>query len=339
MNSEQAVSATKLAVLGAGSWGTALAILLARNGHQVRLWAHRPEHAAAMLASAENARYLPGIALPPGLAPEASLEAAVAGCRDLLVVVPSHGFQGLMARLAPLLGKDVRVAWATKGLEPASSRLLHEVALEQLGERPLAVVSGPTFAREVAEGLPTAVTVAANDAQFGDAMAGYLRGDTFRPYTCADMVGVEVGGALKNVLAIAAGIADGIGYGANTRAALITRGLAEIQRLGEALGGRSDTLMGMAGLGDLVLTCTDDQSRNRRCGLLLGRGRSLEQAKEEIGQVVEGAGTVREARSLALRLGVEMPITEQVYRVVYEGLAPRDAVQSLLLRQLRAEGV
>ena len=327
-----------LAVLGAGSWGTALAILLARHGHQVRLWAHRAEHAEAMRATGENSRYLPGIPLPDGLHPEASLTAALAGCRDVLVVVPSHGFQALMTQIAPLLGDEGRVAWATKGLEPDSSRLLHEVALQYLGERPLAVVSGPTFAREVAEGLPTAVTVAANDQPFAEAMAGYLRGDTFRPYTSTDMVGVQVGGALKNVLAIAAGIADGIGYGANTRAALITRGLAEIRRVGDALGAHPDTLMGLAGLGDLVLTCTDDQSRNRRCGLLLGQGYNLEQARVEIGQVVEGVGTVREAWALADRLQVEMPITEQVYQVVHADRAPADAVQALLHRQLRPEG-
>lgn len=327
-----------LAVLGAGSWGTALAMLLARNGHAVRLWAHRPEHAAAMLAAGENARYLPGIPLPQGLVPEASLEDAIAGCRDVLIAVPSHGFQAVVEQLATLLGDNGRVAWATKGLEPSTSRLLHEVAVQHLGERPLAVVSGPTFAGEVAAGLPTAVTVAANNTEFGNAMAQYLRGETFRPYTSSDMVGVQVGGALKNVLAIAAGIADGIGYGANTRAALITRGLAEIGRVGEALGGHSETLMGLAGLGDLVLTCTDDQSRNRRCGLLLGRGRTVDQAKAEIGQVVEGVGTVREARTLAGRLGVEMPITEQVYQVVYEGRDPRDAVQALLHRQPREEG-
>jgi len=328
----------QIAVLGAGSWGTALAILLARNGHAVRLWGHRPEHVADMLASGANQRYLPDIAFPHGLTPVADLQAATAGCHELLVAVPSQGFPALLRKLAGFIPADTRVAWASKGLEPGSSRLLHEVAQEQLGQRPLAVISGPTFAREVAEGLPTAVTVAANDSEFAACMADYLRGSTFRAYTCDDMVSVEVGGAVKNVLAIATGIADGIGYGANTRAALITRGLAEIQRMATALGGRSETLMGLAGLGDLVLTCTDNQSRNRRCGLLLGQGKNLEQAQQEIGQVVEGIATVREARTLAARLGVEMPITQQVFQVVYGGLDPRMAVQSLLHRQPRAEG-
>lgn len=329
----------ELAVLGAGSWGTALAILLARHGHRVRLWAHRAEQADAIRASGENRRYLPGIALPDRILATGSLPEAVAGCRDILVVVPSHGFRRLVADIAPLLADHGRVAWATKGLEPDGSRLLHEVACEHLGQRPLAAISGPTFAREVAEGLPTAITVASNEPSFADAMAGYLRSDTFRPYTSDDLVGVQIGGALKNVLAIAAGIADGIGYGANTRAALITRGLAEIRRVGDALGARSETLMGLAGLGDLVLTCTDDQSRNRRCGLLLGRGLGLQQAQTEIGQVVEGVGTVRQARTLIERLQVEMPITEQVYQVVHAGRPPAEAVKALLDRQLRAEGV
>jgi len=326
-----------IAVLGAGSWGTALAMLLARNGHAVRLWGHRPEHIDEMRSSGENSRYLPGIPLPHGLTPVASLEAAVSGCRDLLVAVPSQGFPRLLQQLAPMLSDDARLAWATKGLEPGSGRLLHEVVRERIGDRPLAVVSGPTFAREVAEGLPTAVTVAANNEEFANSMADYLRGTTFRSYTCGDMVSVEVGGALKNVLAIAAGIADGIGYGANTRAALITRGLAELQRMAIALGGKAETLMGLAGLGDLVLTCTDDQSRNRRCGLLLGGGATLEQAQQQIGQVVEGVGTVREARALAARIGVDMPITEQVFQVLYAGLDPRHAVQTLLHRQPKAE--
>jgi len=326
-----------IAVLGAGSWGTALAILLARNGHAVRLWAHRPEHAAAMQASGENSRYLPNIAFPPGLTTTAELDNAMTGCRDLLIAIPSQGFPRLLQQLLPLIDADSRVAWASKGLEPGSGRLLHELILERLGRRPMAVISGPTFAHEVAKGLPTAVTVAANDDEFANTIANYLRGTTFRSYTCDDMVSVEIGGALKNVLAIAAGIADGIGYGANTRAALITRGLAEMQRIATALGGRADTLMGLAGLGDLVLTCTDDQSRNRRCGLLLGQGLTLEQAQRQIGQVVEGVGTVREARTLAARLGVEMPISEQVYQVLYGGLDPRMAVQALLHRQPRAE--
>ena len=329
--------AIDLAVLGAGSWGTALALLLARNGHRVRLWSHRRAHALDMARDGVNKRYLPGIPLPATLTPEPDLRRAIADCSMLLVAVPSHAFPELMGKLAPLLTGDTRVAWATKGLEPDSGRLLHEVAAEYLGPRPLAVVSGPTFAREVATGLPTAVTVAATDPDFAAAMAGYLRNQTFRPYTCDDIIGVQVGGAVKNSLALATGIADGLGFGANTRAALITRGLVEMQRLGAVLGGRSETLMGLAGLGDLVLTCTDDQSRNRRCGLLLGRGRSLQQALAEIDQVVEGIGTAREVRNLALQVGVEMPIVEQVYQVIHQGRAPELAVRALLERQPRAE--
>jgi glycerol-3-phosphate dehydrogenase (NAD(P)+) len=252
--------------------------------------------------------------------------------------VPSHAFAETLAHLAGLLPANARLAWATKGLEPDSGRLLSELAAERLpGITALAVLSGPTFAREVAAGLPTAITVAANRKAFADALSRRLHAESFRTYTSRDLVGVQLGGAVKNVLAIAAGIADGLGFGANARAALITRGLAEMLRLGRALGARRDTFMGLAGLGDLVLTCTDDQSRNRRFGLALGRGTSTERALAEIGQVVEGRGTAREVRRLAQRNGVEMPIVEQAYRVLWDGRPPRDAVHALLARTPKAE--
>ncbi|HHL45190.1 MAG TPA: NAD(P)-dependent glycerol-3-phosphate dehydrogenase, partial [Gammaproteobacteria bacterium] len=257
---------------------------------------------------------------------------------DILIAVPSHAFREILSAIAPVVSPSTGIAWATKGLEPGSHKLLTEVAQEMVGNlRPLAVVSGPTFAREVAEGLPTAVTIAANDSRFSSKLAGHLHNGQFRPYTSDDMIGVSIGGAVKNVLAIAAGIADGLGFGANTRAALITRGLAEMMRLNKAVGGQRETLMGLAGLGDLVLTCTDDQSRNRRFGLYLGQGKSLEQARAAIDQVVEGMQTTGEVHALAREQGVEMPITEQVYGVLHQRRPPGKAVESLLAREQKTE--
>ena len=257
---------------------------------------------------------------------------------DVLIAVPSHALRVLLQEIAPHLRGDARVSWATKGFELATGLLPHEVVRQVLGERvPTAVVSGPTFAKEVGAGLPTAMTVAASDATFANDLAQRLSGVNFRAYTSADMVGVETGGAIKNVLAIGAGISDGLGFGANTRIALITRGLVEMTRLGVALGARKETFMGLAGLGDLVLTCTDNQSRNRRFGLALASGSTAAAAQKTIGQVVEGVQAARAVRDVAARLSVEMPICEQVYRVVHEGAAPKDAVKELMSRALKPE--
>ena len=322
---------TTLAVLGAGSWGSALAVQLARNGHSVRLWGR---DVAAMQAAGENHKYLPGCAFPSGLEVTPGLEQALAGADDVLVVVPSHAFRELLERVAPLWPAGARLAWATKGLEVDSGLLPHQVAADVFAESlALAVVSGPTFAAEVGRGLPAGVTVASGDQAFADDMAGYLHGGDFRAYTSADIAGVEVGGAVKNVMAIATGVADGMGLGANTRAALITRGLREMMRLGEALGGQRETLMGLAGLGDLVLTCTDDQSRNRRFGLALGEGLDPRAARERIDQVVEGMQAADAVWRVAKRLDVDMPITEQVYRIIYEDFPAVEAVLAL-----RSEG-
>lgn len=327
----------KVAILGAGSWGTALAILLAAKGYRIALWGHLPEEIAALSRDRENRAYLPGLPLPQGVIPSPDLDLALEDAQDVILVVPSHAFGALVGQLAPRLATGAGISWATKGFEAGGGRLLHEVAREHLGPRPLAVISGPSFAREVARGLPTAVTIAASEPSYGQHLASCLHGARFRAYTSSDLVGVQVGGAVKNVLAIATGIADGLGFGANTRAALITRGLAEITRLGVALGGRPETFMGLAGLGDLVLTCTDDQSRNRRLGLALARGLSLATARAEIGQEVEGVTTAREVRGLAQRLGIEMPISEQVYGVLFEGVTPALATQTLLDRASKAE--
>jgi glycerol-3-phosphate dehydrogenase (NAD(P)+) len=328
----------ELAVLGAGSWGTALALALARNGRPVRLWAHAADHAARLATQRENSRYLPGIPFPSNLSIEPGLGRAVAGGADLLVVVPSHGFRDLLTQLAPLLGRSQRVAWATKGLDAHSGQLLHEVCIECLGAgRPLAVLSGPSFAAEVARELPTAVTVAANDEPFAQDLARAFHSASFRVYTSSDLVGVELGGAVKNVLAVAAGISDGLGFGANARAGLITRGLAELMRLGAAMKAEPQTLMGLAGVGDLILTCTDNQSRNRRFGLALGRGDTVEKALADIAQTVEGVRTAHEVHKLAVRIGVEMPICEQVHRLLQGEVSAAEAVRNLMLRELKPE--
>lgn len=332
------MSSSPIAVLGAGSWGTALAVLLAGNGQSVRLWARQPGQAEAMAAMRRNPRYLPDALFPDSLSLTSSLDEALEAVRDVLVVVPASAFRPLLEEIQRRLSPDARLVWASKGLEPESGLLLHEVASGVLGDaHPLAVVSGPTFAREVALGLPTAVTVASENVSFARELAERLRNPRFRAYTSDDVVGVELGGAVKNVLAIAAGIADGLGFGANTRAALVTRGLAEMMRLGVALGGRRDTFMGLAGLGDLVLTCTDDQSRNRRVGLALARGQSLAEACATVQQVAEGVNAAREVHRLAVRHAVEMPITQQVWEVLYRQRPPREAVQALLLREQKAE--
>ena len=330
-------SQSSILVLGAGSWGTALAMLLARNACPTYLWSHSPQHAATMQAQRSNQRYLPDLAFPESLRVVDDYTSVIGRVRDILVVVPSHAFRDCLLQLSPFLRDDMRIAWATKGLENNSHKLMHQVFAEVLGDRPCALVSGPSFAKEVAKGLPTAVTVASTDQQFANDFARYLHKGNFRAYTNTDIVGVEIGGAAKNVLAIAAGIADGLGYSANTRAALITRGLAEIMRLGEALGGHAETFMGLAGLGDLVLTCSDNQSRNRRFGLMIGKGKSWQQAVDEIQQVVEGAQAAKEVYALAKEHQIDMPIVEQVYRVLYEQLEPNLAVKTLLERALTSE--
>jgi len=330
--------ASSIAVLGAGSWGTALAIQFARGGRTVRLWGRDRERLAAMARARCNERYLPSAPFPPGLAVEADLPTALAAARDVLVVVPSPAFRGMLIQLAPHLTGAMHVAWATKGFEQASGLLPHQVAREVLGaERRIAVLSGPTFAREVGAGLPTAMTVASPDAAYAEALAAELSSANFRAYTSTDIVGVEIGGAVKNTLAVGAGLSDGLGFGANTRIALITRGLKEMTRLGVALGAQVHTFMGLAGLGDLVLTCTDDQSRNRRFGLALATGATPEAALEAIGQSVEGYAAARAIRTVAARTGVEMPICDAVYRVLYERLPARDAVRELMSRPLKAE--
>ncbi len=325
-------------MVGAGSWGSALAVQLARSGRAISLWGRNAAQLSAMAAERENRRYLPGVRLADNIRVEAELADAIDGAGDILLAVPSRGLRETITRLQPLMHGGERICWATKGFELTTGKLPHEVVRELLGkDRAMAVLSGPTFAREVGEGLPTALTIAANDEAFASDLARALSGPSFRAYTSSDIVGVEVGGAVKNVIAIGAGISDGLGFGANARIALINRGLAEMIRLGVALGAKQDTFVGLAGMGDLVLTCTDDQSRNRRFGLALASGQTIEEAEAGIDQVVEGVRAAKAVHQVSGRLGVEMPICEQVYRILYEGVAPRDAVGALMSRELKAE--
>lgn len=327
-----------ISVLGAGSWGTALALQAARNGCNTLLWGHNPQHISALKRANENQRYLAGHAFPANLAITDDIQQCAAFSSLLLLSVPSHAFKATLNNIKPFLDEIPHIAWATKGFDSEESALLSEIVVQILGTDTLtAALSGPTFAKEVADGLPTAITVASSSAEFASNIAGIFHNHRFRTYTSTDIIGVQVGGACKNVLAIAAGIADGLGFGANTRAALITRGLTEITRLGIQLGGQPDTFMGLAGLGDLILTCTDNQSRNRRFGLALGQGKSRAEAIAEINQSVEGVSAAHEAYLLAKKRGVDMPITEQVYNVLFNDLPPIQAVENLLAREQKSE--
>ncbi|HEY2417290.1 MAG TPA: NAD(P)H-dependent glycerol-3-phosphate dehydrogenase [Steroidobacteraceae bacterium] len=327
-----------IAVLGAGSWGTALAIQCARAGRRARLWGRDRAHMQLMARERANQRYLPGAEFPENLQLMPELAGAIAGVDDVLLAVPSHGFRALLQQLQPLLLPTVRLCWATKGFEQGSGLLPNEVAHAVLGPgRPVAVLSGPTFASEVGAGLPTAMTIASTRADYAEKLARDLSSASFRAYTSTDITGVEVGGAVKNVLAIGAGLSDGLGFGANTRIALITRGLVEMTRLGVALGAQRETFMGLAGLGDLVLTCTDDHSRNRRFGLALGQGVPVAQALQDIDQVVEGYPAAQALHRVAARERVLMPIAEGIFGVLYEQLPAEQVVRGLMLRPIKPE--
>ena len=328
------------AVLGAGSWGTALSMQLLRSGSRAVLWDWNREHIEAIGKARCNKQFLPDYPLPDGLLVEPELESAVRMAAEILIVVPSHAFVGILEQIKPWLKPGQGVAWACKGLEPGTGQFLHEPAQKLFGdERPLAVVTGPSFAKEVAADLPTAVTVAGTEPAYCAKVASALHGGNFRAYTSDDIIGAELGGSVKNVLAVATGICDGMGLGNNTRAALVTRGLVEMMRLGRALGARDQTLTGLTGMGDLVLTCTGDLSRNRRLGLALGAGKTVEAAVAEIGQVVEGVQTSEEVWRLARRHGVEMPIAEQVYGIIHQGRDPYQSVRELLSREQKHETI
>jgi glycerol-3-phosphate dehydrogenase (NAD(P)+) len=335
LNSESLFPTT---VIGAGAWGTALAIAMARKGNEVVLWGRNAAHLAEMQKTRSNERYLPGLKLPETLIIEDDFGKAVTAAKHVLVSVPSIAFSEMLQNIKPLLPEGVPLSWATKGLTPETGAFLLDTATAMLGpSHALAVISGPSFAAEVAKDLPTAVTVAAEDEAFAQMLASALHSSTLRAYTTHDVLGVQIGGTVKNVLAISAGISDGLGYGANARAALITRGMAEILRLAENLGAQTETMFGLSGIGDLILTCTDNQSRNRQLGLAIGRGLTVEQAVSEVGKTVEGMHAAREVLQRAQQLGVEMPIVEQVYKILFEGNDPRESVQALLCREQKAE--
>ena len=336
--SENTNRSETISVLGAGSYGTALAFCLSRNKVPTLLWGRNQQKMQDMQQARSNTYYLPGFEFPEAMQVETDLETAVNFSRDILIVVPSHSFADLLKQIKTMIQPGQRIIWATKGLEPETGRLLQDVAKEELGDIPMAVLSGPTFAKEMAAGMPTAITLASSDSEFLEEFAQKLHCQkTFRVYKSTDVVGVQLGGAVKNVVAIGAGLSDGMGFGANARTALITRGLAEMTRLGVKLGADPQTFMGMAGLGDLVLTCTDNQSRNRRFGMALGQGKKVEDAMADIGQVVEGYRNTKEVHILAERNQVEVPITEQIYQVLYEDKPLQEAAKSLLGREMKYE--
>ncbi len=327
-----------IVVLGAGSWGTALAIQFARGGGSTVLWGRAEDEPEKIARERENVRYLPGAKFPPSLAIEPDLGKALAQGDDVVLVVPSSALRAVLAEIRPLLRQKARVAWASKGFELSTGKLPHQVAREVLGaDVPIAVLSGPTFAKEVGQGLPTAIAVASPDEEFARSLAERISSGGFRAYIQTDIVGVEIGGAVKNVLAIATGCSDGLGYGSNSRVFLITRGLAELVRLGVALGAKRETLMGLAGLGDLVLTCTDDQSRNRRFGRALAAGKPVDQAIAEIGQVVEGYHAAKAVHFVARQHGVDMPICNFVYDVLHAGVPLEQVVKAMLTREVTPE--
>lgn len=332
------MSKPSFGILGAGSWGSALGLLLAKNQHNVSLW----DIDAALLTDIntmqENRKYLPGIEFPDNLAAMSSAEQVIENSDQILLAVPSSAFRSTLEKYKDQFSSKQTICWATKGLDSASGGLLHQTVAEILGnEITPAIISGPTFAQEVAKGLPTAVTIASPNTQFADHLVSCMHSGFFRPYTSKDMIGVEIGGAIKNVLAVAAGISDGLGYGANARAGLITRGLHEMTKLGLALGGKLETFMGLSGVGDLVLTCTDNQSRNRRFGIGLGNGKSIDEIKSEIGQAIEGLRTAQEVYSLSQEHRIELPICDQVYKVIYDHKSAKEAVNDLLNRPPKPE--
>lgn len=320
----------KIGVLGAGSWGTALALHLARNeAHQVTLWGHRASHIEALASARCNERYLPGCPFPENLAVTSQLN-FVSDMDALLLVVPSDAFRDTLELIAPLLSPTQMLGWAIKGFDKQSNTLLSDVFAEYLPDTPFAFVAGPSFAKEVAKGLPTAITVAGKTLDDANHFAAYFHSLTMRTYTSDDYIGAQIGGAIKNVIAIATGISDGLGFGANTRAALITRGLHEMTKIGKAVGAKPQTFMGLSGIGDLLLTCTDNQSRNRRMGLLLGEGKSIDEAQQIIGQTVEGVSTASEALQFAKRHSVRVPITEITYKILSGQVSTKDALYQFI---------
>ncbi len=335
------IKTSPIAVLGAGSFGTSLAILLAKNGNPTRLWGRSCEHIKEMQVDRSNQKYLADLQFPKNLTLFEDFQSCIEGVKDILVVTPSYAFEQTLLQIKnhSKANDQLRIVWACKGLEPNTGNFLSEKANQIFAQNIVkGVLSGPTFAKELASGMPTAITLASNNSQFSADLTSRLVNQTFRVYLSDDLEGVQFGGAIKNIIAIGAGMADGLGFGANARTALITRGLAEMMRLGTKLGGRTETFTGMAGLGDLILTCTDNQSRNRRFGLAIGKGASIEQAAKDIGQVVEGVRNTKEMAKLANLHQVDMPICQSIYKVLYEKQSPKEAAKDLLTRAMKVEG-
>ena len=326
-----------IAVLGAGAWGTALSLLLMRNGNKVRLWSNDPAQVAVMREQRANPEFLPDFALPDELQVENDLATTLENVHDILIAVPSQVFTSVLQKIKACRENGWRIVWGTKGLD-ASGALLHEMVAQVFGATtPAAVISGPSFAHELAAGSPTAVSLSGNQPEFLRDLRTRFHGDNLRVYENPDFIGVQLCGVIKNILAIAVGMCDGLQLGANTRCALITRGIAEMSRLNTALGGKSSTLLSLAGVGDLVLTCTDNQSRNRRFGLAIGQGASPEQAAKTINKVIEGLNNIERVRDLARRFLIDMPITEEIHKILYHGHSPREVVTSLLSREPKSE--
>lgn len=332
-----------VAVIGGGSWGTAIALLLARKGTRVRLWGHSPEHLTAMRRDNENRKYLPGYPFPPTIEITEELAKAVQGCKVVCMVVPSHGYRQVFHDLMVHLEEGCTVVSAVKGIENETLMTMSQVMIEELGQLKteknirIGVLSGPSFAKEVAQDMPTAVTIGGESVEEAHFLQHLFRSDRFRVYGSTDLIGLEISAALKNIVAIAAGICDGLGYGLNSRAALITRGLAEITRLGVKMGADPYTFSGLSGMGDLVLTCTGDLSRNRTVGLKLGQGKKLDEILAEMSMVAEGVKTTRSVHGLVKQMDVDMPILDQVYQILYKGKDCGEAVMELLTRELKVE--
>jgi glycerol-3-phosphate dehydrogenase (NAD(P)+) len=331
------IKQSPIAVLGAGAWGTALSLLLLRNGNSVRLWSYEAAQAEVMRAQRVNPDFLPDFILPDELLIDSDINAILEGVNDILLAVPSQAFANTLQQIKQCRENGWRIAWGTKGLG-ADGGLLHETVVQVFSQTtPAAVISGPSFAHELAAGLPTAVSLSGNQPEFLRDLVKRFHGDNLRVYENPDFIGVQLCGVIKNVLAIAVGIADGLQLGANTRCALITRGIAEMSRLNSALGGKSSTLLSLAGVGDLVLTCTDNQSRNRRFGVAIGQGMSPQQAALSINKVIEGLNNIERVRELARRFLIDIPITEEVHKILYHGHSPREVVSILLSREPKSE--
>lgn len=326
-------------VMGAGSWGTALAIHLSSNNHRTIIWSHNSSHCQELNSDNENKRYLPNIKFPTLLSAESNWKTIINDVDIILICVPSHAYETIVSMLSPYL-KTQGIVWATKGLCHSSNKFLSEINFERLPKHiQSAIITGPSFAREVAQKLPTAVAIASNNLNFAKKIQEIFRSSTFRSYVTDDLIGTQIGGAVKNILAIATGISDGMGFGANARSAIITRGLAELKRLGSFFGAREETLMGLSCVGDLILTCTDDQSRNRRFGILLGQGMEITNANQKIGQVVEGIKTTKLIHNIIMSKKIEMPIVEQVYKILYNGINPNEALKNLMHRSEKEESI